>query len=119
MIQKILKLIGSGNKSLNEISNETKLSLESLKERLEMLAHLGYLKRIDSCFIDEITDKLEQSDVSDLKKKPDQSQYQCKHCLISKDCQTPGKITKGLTGYVLTKKGSGYLGFTEDDEDKS
>jgi predicted transcriptional regulator len=100
MLKELLIKIAQGNNSISGLSRALNLEPSNVKDKLDMLAHLGYLKKIETC-----TDKQ-----AGLDNKGD-DQFECKHCLLAKNCkETSGEMVHDLIGYSLTKKGERYLG---------
>jgi hypothetical protein len=99
MIKELLFKIAQGNSSITELSREFNLEPRNVKDKLEMLVHMGYLQRIETCAHDQ--DK--SDDNAD-------ERFECKHCLLAKNCrETSEERIDELVGYSLTKKGEKYL----------
>jgi hypothetical protein len=102
--------------TVNEIANELGISHSNLLDRLEMLAHLGYLKKIESCCeADNNTVEHLSKDNNDLEKYVSQNDpipKSCKYCILSKSCSEINRDAMDrdeLVGFELTKKGRDLL----------
>jgi hypothetical protein len=111
MIKELLIKVAKGNNSITGLSMELNLDPVDVRDRLDMLAHLGYLKRIDTCPPNK-NKKVKSNDNTNDKSNnhtPD-DQFECKHCLLSNSCkETHNDRVTELIGYSLTKKGKKYL----------
>ena len=108
MIQDVLILLSKGNKTVNDLARTLSITPEQLRGHLDMLVHLGYLDKIETCKIN----KNKNEDKSNGKDQIDETMesYECKFCLFSKTCE-PSKAQKKTVfiGYSLTSKGKKFL----------
>lgn len=106
MLKEILYLLIEKNKSIKEISFELKIQPELLKERLDMLSHMGYLEKIEGC--GDIKDNRREGDIDNSDNNL--NSYYCSNCLLSKSCKDSTKERKKyLSGYILTEKGKKFM----------
>ncbi len=109
MLQKILEILSKDSRTLSEIAQELNMDTESLKDKLEILVHLGFLKRIENCSIIQKKGKNENTKKQTYKNHILDRQG-CKFCLISEECKVISKSKTGsISGYILTTKGKKYL----------
>lgn len=87
MIKEILQLMASGKLSLSEMSSELSITNEELKNRLELMRHLGYVE-----ILCETTSK-------------SNGKMKCSCCPQQKSCSESTNRDKFGISYGLTNKG--------------
>jgi predicted transcriptional regulator len=95
MIKEILKLMSSGNLTINEIAQKMNLSKDELLNRFKMMEQMGYLKRADK---------------AESETKSHGTSKTCTFCPEAKSCSSNKRTSyEGLT-YSLTEKGKNLAG---------
>jgi hypothetical protein len=115
MLKELLISLTIQKKSINQVAMDFNTSKDIIRYRLDMLAHLGYLKKIEGC--DE-SPNLEMEDIKSNKKSKitiDKSKDQaipnyCTNCILAKSCREMNETERKInTGYSLTNKGKKLL----------
>jgi len=115
MLKELLISLIEQKKSINQLAINLNTSPEVIRNRLDMLSHLGYLKRIEGCNERHGQRKENKKIDKKYKNKSDRSEKcsipnYCSNCIIASSCkEKTDPDIKIITGYTLAKKGKKLL----------
>lgn len=87
MIKELLRLISQDNMNLKEIAQQMNLSRDDLRNRIDMMIHMGYLELVE-----------------------ESRHGECAFCSIAKACKENCRDGIGVRVYRLTEKGRRVIG---------